>query len=69
MIAELNIHGVFVPALLAWALLALPVTALLKAALRRAHVYRFIWHQPLFDFALFVIVLGGVTALVEWSVA
>jgi hypothetical protein len=69
MIAELSLHGVFVPALLVWALLALPVAAALKVGLRRAGVYRFVWHQPLFDFALFVIVLGGVTALLEWIVA
>jgi hypothetical protein len=68
MIAELNLHGAFVPALLAWALIALPVTAVLKGGLRRVGGYRFVWHQPLFDFALFIIVLGGVTALLEWIV-
>ena len=69
MIAELSLHGVFAPALLVWALIALPVTSGLKGGLRRAGVYRFVWHQPLFDFALFVSVLGGVTALLEWIFA
>jgi len=68
MIAELSLHGVFVPALLVWALIALPLTAALKGGLRRAGVYRFVWHQPLFDFTLFVIMLGGVTAFLEWIV-
>ncbi len=66
MIAELDIHGVFIPALLAWALIALPVTALFKGVLERLGAYRFVWHRPLFDLALFVIVLGGVSALSEW---
>ena len=66
MIAELDLHGVFIPALLAWALIALPVSALLTHTLERLGAYRVVWRRPLFDFALFVIVLGGVTALSEW---
>ena len=65
MIAELDIYGVFVPALLAWALIALPLTALLKRALEGLGLYRFVWRRPLFDFALFVVVMGGVSAIVE----
>lgn len=65
MIAEIDIHGVFLPALLVWAALALPVTVLLRALLRRAGAYRLVWHAPLFDLALFVLVLGGVAALSE----
>ncbi|HVI88992.1 MAG TPA: DUF1656 domain-containing protein [Dongiaceae bacterium] len=68
MIAEIDVHGVFIPALLAWALTALPVTAFLKRLLRWLAVYRLVWHRRLFDFALFVIVLGGVTALSQWIV-
>jgi len=26
-------------------------------------VYRFVWHRPLFDLAIYVILLGAVTAL------
>jgi Protein of unknown function (DUF1656) len=66
MIAELDLHGVFVPALLAWALIAIPVTALLKRTLERLGAYRLAWQRSLVDLALFVIVLGGVTALSQW---
>jgi hypothetical protein len=66
MIAELDLHGIYIPALLAWALIALPVTALLTRMLDRFGAYRVVWRRPLFDFALFVIVLSGVTALSEW---
>ncbi|MDJ0389758.1 DUF1656 domain-containing protein [Roseomonas sp. E05] len=65
MIAELDLYGVFLPALLVWALLALPVTAVLRGLLHRLGLYRWIWHAPLFDFALFVLVLGGITAASE----
>ncbi|HWX48095.1 MAG TPA: DUF1656 domain-containing protein [Roseomonas sp.] len=66
MIAELDLYGVFLPALLAWALLALPVTMLLRWPLRAIGLYRWIWHPALFDFALFVLVLGGITAASEF---
>lgn len=66
MIAELDLYGVFLPALLVWALLAYPVTLLLRGVLRRLGLYRWIWHAPLFEFSLFVLVLGGITAASEF---
>lgn len=66
MIAELDLYGVFIPALLAWALIALPVTALLRRGLLRLGAYRWIWHPPLFDLALFILVLGGIAAASEF---
>jgi Protein of unknown function (DUF1656) len=68
MIAELDFHGVFVPALLVWAVIALPFTAVFMRVLKRLGIYRFVWREPLFDLALFTIVLGGVTAISKWIV-
>ena len=69
MIGEIDIYGVFVPPLLLWVGAALPLLALLRRLLARLGFYRFVWHRPLFDFALLVIVLGGVVALTSrWSV-
>ncbi|MCK8783124.1 DUF1656 domain-containing protein [Roseomonas sp. NAR14] len=62
MIAEIDIYGIFVPALLVWSVIALAVSALLRRLLDRIGLYRLVWHRALFDFALFVIVLGGVYA-------
>ncbi len=62
MIGEINLYGVFIPPLLLWVVVAFPVTAVLKRLLRWAGFYRFVWHRPLFDFALLVIVLGIVVA-------
>jgi hypothetical protein len=62
MIGEIDVYGVFVPPLLVWTGLALPLTATLRRLLRRIGFYRLVWHRPLFDFALLVIVLGAVVA-------
>jgi hypothetical protein len=60
---ELNIYGVFVPALFAWALIALALGWALRHALVWIGVYRLVWHRPLFDFALYVVLLGAVVSL------
>ena len=60
MIGEIDLYGVFIPPLLVWICAALPLTAVLRRLLRWLGVYRLVWHRPLFDFALLVIVLGGV---------
>lgn len=64
MIGEFDVYGVFVPALLVWGLLALALTAVLRVVLRRIGFYRIVWHRPLVDLSLLVIMLAGVVALV-----
>ena len=66
MIAELNLYGVFVPALFLWMLLALGIVLILRHALATGNAYALIWHRPLFDLALYVIVLGIVVYLSKW---
>ena len=61
--AELDLYGIFVPALLAYALLAYGLKELASRLLQRLGAYRLIWHPPLFDLALFVLLLGGLVAL------
>ena len=63
MTGELDLHGVFIPALLAWAAVALVLNALARRLLQRLGLYRLIWHRPLFDLATFVILLGAIAAL------
>jgi len=60
MIGEIDVYGVFFPALLGFAIVAALLQHLLQRALEAAGVYRFIWHRPLFDLALFIILLGTV---------
>jgi Protein of unknown function (DUF1656) len=65
MIAEFDIYGVFVPALLIFAIVAFAILLGLRYVLDLVGFYRFVWHRPLFDFALFVILFGAVAALAE----
>ncbi len=60
MIGEFDIYGVLVPALLVWLAVAYIVYAAVRYALNATGAYRFIWHRPLFDVALYVVVLGAV---------
>ena len=64
MIGELDLYGVFVPALAAWALIAFIATLLMRRILAWVGFYRAVWHRPLFDLALYVLVLGAVVAIV-----
>lgn len=64
---EFNVYGVFVPATLAWMLAAFAVTAGVRAVLDRLGFYRFVWHRSLFNFSLYILVLGALVALV-WEV-
>jgi hypothetical protein len=67
MIGELDIYGVFVPVLLVWALIALAITAVLRRVLNHFGFYRLVWHRPLVDLSLLVLVTAAVaTVLPVW---
>jgi len=63
MIGEIDLYGVFVSPLLIWVAIALPLTAILRRVLARVGLYRFVWHRPLFDLALLVVMVGAVVSL------
>jgi hypothetical protein len=63
MIGEFDLYGVLLPPLLVWLAISLPISVLLRFCFNRAGFYRFVWHRPLFDLALLVIILGCVSAL------
>jgi hypothetical protein len=63
MIGEFDVYGVFVPALLVWGLLALVIVGVLRGILARIGFYRLVWHRPLVDLSLFVIILAAVVAV------
>jgi len=65
MIGEIDIFGVLAPPLLVWLGAALVISAALRWGLNRIGFYRFVWHRPLFDLALLLILLGGVSLLAE----
>jgi hypothetical protein len=54
----LDIYGVFVPALFGWMLIAFAIGFPVRRALAWTGLYRFVWHRPLFDISLYVVLLG-----------
>ena len=60
MIGEFDIYGVLIPALLVWLAVAYVAYVAVRYALGAAGAYRFIWHRPLFDTALYVVLLGAI---------
>ncbi len=68
MIGEVSIYGLYVPPLLLLTLAALVVSRLINLVLAKTGFYRIVWHPALFDFSLFVIVLGALAYYTRnWS--
>lgn len=63
MIGETSFYGIYLPWLMLLALAAWPAAWVLRRGLLRAGVYRWIWHPALFDIALYVLMLYGLTRL------
>jgi hypothetical protein len=62
MTGELDIYGVYLPIFVVVAAVAFLLQILLKRVLDACGLYRFLWHRALFDLAIYVILLGLVTA-------
>ncbi len=56
---EFDLCGVYLPPLLPAIAVAWVLTALLLRGLNAVGFYRLVWHRPLVNLALFVLVLGG----------
>ena len=63
MIGEFDIYGVFVPVLLVWGLIALAITAVLRRVLSYIGFYRLVWHRPLVDLSLLILIMAAVSAV------
>lgn len=61
--ADIDLYGVFVPALLLWAVLAFLISLVLRRLIEALGLYRLVWHRPLFDLCLTLVCLGGVVSL------
>ena len=62
---EFSLHGVFMPTLLGLMLLAFLLQNGLRVLLVKLGAYRHVWHPPLFNLALYVLVLGGLFELMQ----
>ena len=63
---ELDIYGVLVPALLLWLIVAYALSAVVSRIMQRFGFYRLVWHRALFNFALYVCLLGVVVYFSEF---
>jgi hypothetical protein len=66
MIGEINIGGVFIPSTVIWGIIALILLFVIRRYLARLRFYRYVWHQALFNTALFVIILGSIVLIVNF---
>jgi hypothetical protein len=55
--------GFYLPPLVPWAGGALIPFLVLRWLLERFGFYRFVWHRPLFNLALYVLLVGGTVFL------
>jgi len=62
---EIDIYGVLVPSLLLWLIVAYALSALVRRLMQRFDLYRLVWHPALFNFAIFVCLLGVVVYVSE----
>ena len=60
---ELDIYGVFIPALLAWAIIGFIASLFVRRLLAKLGFYKYVWHRPLFDIALLIILIGTVVMI------
>jgi hypothetical protein len=58
MIGEIDIYGVFLPAVLVLMLVSYLFCLVVTRVFARVGLYRFVWHRSIFDLAIYVIVLG-----------
>ncbi|GLK85594.1 DUF1656 domain-containing protein [Ancylobacter defluvii] len=55
-----ELFGFYLPPVLMWALIALAPFLIIRWLLARIGFYRLVWHRPLFEAALYVILFGAV---------
>jgi Protein of unknown function (DUF1656) len=63
MIGEVDIIGVYIPAILWLMGITYLVCLVIRKLLGRTRFYEFVWHRSIFDLGLYVIVLGVVVTL------
>lgn len=65
MIEELRLDGVYLPAALGWALLALLLTLLVRQLTRRWALRRWLWQPELLELACFFCFWWGIAVLAD----
>jgi hypothetical protein len=63
MIGQISVYGLYLPWLMVLALGALIALWAVRRLLAATGVYRWVWHPALFDLALYVLLLYGLSLL------
>lgn len=58
MLKEINIGGVFFSPFVGYLVLALIIFIPLRAQFDRWAIQRYVWHRPLFDISVFIIIVS-----------
>lgn len=66
MIGQFDLYGVFLPWFSALALCAYGLFRILTSVLARLGFYQAVWHRSLFNLALYITLLGGFSATINW---
>ncbi|MDR6955150.1 hypothetical protein J2X65_004529 [Ancylobacter sp. 3268] len=66
MSGEIDIYGVYVPNLLALMVATLLVSLAARRVLAFLGAYALVWHRGLFDIALYIVLLQGMSLLSQW---
>jgi len=64
MLKEINIDGVFVSPFVGYLAVALAIFFPLRMLFDRWAIQRYVWHRPLFDLSVFVIILSVIGLMV-----
>ena len=62
---ELDIYGIYIPTLGVLALGAYVLNTIMQRLLARVRFYRFVWHRPLFDAAMYCCILGAAALILN----
>lgn len=65
MIEEIHILGVYLPAGLAWAVIAVIVTMCVRGRLHRLPLHSFVWQPGLIELALFLVLWWSIARLAD----
>ena len=63
MIGQISVYGLYLPWLMVLALGALVALWAVRRLLAATGVYRWVWHPALFDLALYVLMLYGLSLI------
>lgn len=66
MTGQLDLYGVFLPWLSALALCAYGLFRMMTSLFARLGLYRAVWHCSLFNLALYITLLGGLSVFFNW---